>query len=153
MILSQRDPRWRSEHLGYSQLTIGGEGCLTTVLAMINNQFGQNCTPADVAKHHEFYNQAGLILWNNIDMKGAVPQTNPRSYGFDKARILAALLDPINQQVALEVQLSHGTHWLRASGLNGDGAILADDPWFGDNCDIVKRYGAITGAGFFKKHS
>ncbi len=152
MILSQRDPRWRSVHLGHSALTIGGEGCLTTVLAMINNHFlppETPCTPIDVAEHNEFYNQAGLVLWLNVEMHGAKSDIIPRSYGFDSARILEAIANPTTQQVALEVTLPSGPHWLRASGVIND-RIMADDPWYGDNCDIVARYGNITGSGFFK---
>jgi hypothetical protein len=44
--LSQRDPRWKDLPLGFSNLTIGSDGCTLTSITMIANGFGYTETPA-----------------------------------------------------------------------------------------------------------
>jgi hypothetical protein len=44
--LSQRDPRWKDLPLGFSNLTIGSDGCTLTAITMIANGFGYTETPA-----------------------------------------------------------------------------------------------------------
>lgn len=148
MILSQRDPRWKNHPLGLSNLTIGGEGCTTTCIAMVNNDFGQNCTPDQVADHIEWYTRAGLILWPKLLLKGAV--WTWREYGFNWDKIGKAVADP-NQRVLIEVPMAHGSHWLKATRLDEMGHLLAYDPWFGDECSVIARYKKIIGSSFFTR--
>ena len=45
--LSQRDPRWASEKLGFdTTVTIGTDGCTLTCLTMLVNGYGFSETPS-----------------------------------------------------------------------------------------------------------
>jgi hypothetical protein len=46
--LSQRDPRWKDEKLGFSSLTLGTDGCAVTDLTMLVNGYGFNETPSSM---------------------------------------------------------------------------------------------------------
>lgn len=58
---SQNDPRWRRQHLGNSNLTIGADGCVITSLGMLSDR-----TPDDVngtlRTHGGF--QGAAVIWN-----------------------------------------------------------------------------------------
>ena len=113
-ILCQRNPLWAEKKLGASSLSIGDYGCTSSMLAEINNRFGANATPADVAAHKEWYTSAGLILWPKLDLKFAIFEDMGRVYGFNEARVLEALNDPNNKAVGLEVNIPKaGKHWLK----------------------------------------
>lgn len=150
-ILAQRDPRWASVHLGLSDLRISGYGCTTCGIAEINNDFGQNCTPDQVAEHVDWYTADGLVLWAKLNLKSAVFEPMGRVYTYDKARIDASVKDVKNKRVLLRVNLLHGYHWLKATQYNSKGRLMAHDPWVGDECDVVARYGAITGSAHFAR--
>lgn len=151
MTFSQRNPKWSGQKLGKKGLiTIGGFGCTTCCLAEVNNEFGANCTPDQVAAHHEWYTPEGLVLWQNLKLKHAIFLT--RGYGFNKSIIKEHIKNP-DLAVILEVKLGAGKHWLKAESINFLGQIWAKDPLRGDECDVVKRYGAITGYATFKRRT
>nr|QGH72398.1 MAG: hypothetical protein [Podoviridae sp. ctka020] len=150
-ILCQRDLRWKDRKIGASDLSLGDYGCTTTGLAEVNNKFGANCTPLDVANHEEFYTLTGLVLWTKIDMKFALPEASPRVYGCNLARITDSLSLP-NKAVLLEVQLSKTLkHWLFGEAIGYNNQIYARDPWDGTLVDILYKYGKITGSAHFLK--
>lgn len=149
-ILSQKDKAWSLKKIGASTLLIRDYGCTTTALAELNNRFGANCNPADVASHTEWYTPAGLVLWDKLDLKYASFVPNGRIYGFNKAQIIAALMLPNENGVLLEVAIPGALkHWLFGEGFGTDGTIYARDPINGSIVDIVKKYGKITGSAHF----
>lgn len=151
-VLCQRDLSWDRKKIGASNLEIGDYGCTTTALAELNNRFGANCTPLDVAQHKEFYTKDGLVLWPNVQMQFAVPEESPRVYGYSQTRVFDALLNPNNKGVLLEVSLPKGgKHWLFGEAIGYNNVIYARDPWDGSLVDIVHKYGKITGSAHFRK--
>lgn len=114
---------------------------------MVNNDFGENCTPAQVADHLDWYTPGGLVLWTKLALKKT--SFVWRTYGFDQNDINKQVADP-DKRVLLQVPLSHGSHWLKATHVL-KGHLMADDPWFGDECDVLRRYGKITGSALFKR--
>lgn len=46
--ISQQDPRWKNEKLGFKNSKIGPYGCALTSLTMLVNGFGENETPASL---------------------------------------------------------------------------------------------------------
>lgn len=150
-ILCQRNPLWANKKLGSSNLTIGNDGCTTTVLAMINNEFGAGCTPDQVAAHQNWYTAAGLILWNQLNLQHATFDLNGRVYGINLARILDSIKDP-NKAVGLEVQIPRSKHWVLADSeaILGQPTFLTKDPWDGIEC-LNTKYGPVTGSVHFSK--
>ena len=119
---------------------------------MINNLFGANCIPPQVAAHTDWYTPQGLILWNNLNLKDA--EFVWREPGLDIPRISAALKDP-NQAVMIEVTRPNGTkHWMLAEAEDTTSAsvFVCADPWSGQQ-KLSDYYGPISGAAFFKKRT
>lgn len=149
-ILCQRNPLWSEKKLGASTLSIGSYGCTSTGLAEINNRFGANCTPADVAAHKDWYTIAGLILWDKLALQFATFEG--REYGFNQARVLESLNDSNNKAVLIQVNIPRaGQHWLKGEAIGNNNVIYARDPWDGSIVDVVHKYGVITGSAHFKK--
>ncbi len=71
-VLSQRDPRWKDEQLGFNpSVTLGTDGDALTCLAMLVNGFGFNETPSSLnAKLKALGNGVGflggLIVWPGL---------------------------------------------------------------------------------------
>lgn len=150
IILSQRDPLWADAKLGSrGLLTIGAEGCTTTCLAMLNNKFGANCTPDQVAAHLDWYTPEGLILWDKLNLQKAKTDVVCRERSPVLERIRDYIRLPREKGVLIEVSVPKGKHWLLGDHLDIFGNIFAIDPWRGDICDIGKRYGQITGSAHF----
>lgn len=151
-ILNQKDPKWASLKLGSKGLlTIGGYGCTTTGLAEINNLFGANCTPSDVAAHIDWYTPEGLVLWAKLDLKYAAFDPMGRVYNFDLNRIVESLTT-YGKACLLQVKIpGFDKHWLKGEAVGYDGKIYARDPLSGSIIDVVAKYGAITGSAHFSK--
>ncbi len=150
VILSQRNHLWADVKLGSSNLTIGADGCAATCLAMINNAFGANCTPAQVAEHLDWFTPSGLILWNKLELKNAV--FDFREYTFNLPHIKEVLLNP-EKMIMVCVQLPRNqTHWMLVDFENTSDldSFVCSDPWSGlqRNSDY---YGPIIGAAYFSK--
>lgn len=157
LYLKQRDPRWTAVKMGMSNLALGRWGCTTTVVAMISDDFGCYKSPPELAHNANNYTPDGLILWNNLNKTfegqmrfvwrgyGAKGKYTPVT---DFSPILKALANP-RQRVALEVD--NGNHWVklvRKTLLTRDWTII--DPYYGDECEALARYGNITGYAIFE---
>jgi hypothetical protein len=69
-VFSQRDPKWRYDKLGFSNLTLGGYGCLITSLASMLYYFGyRDETPktvnAKLKKNKGFV--GALLVWSAVE--------------------------------------------------------------------------------------
>lgn len=142
--LSQRDPRWASDKLGNSNLTIGSHGCLVTCLAM-----AVGVTPAEFNRRlREVGGFTGaLVYWKMVEV--AYPQLD--YYKFIDCRYVPAPLNEIDAMLALgipvevEVDFNPDTafvdqHWILIIGKAGDDYI-ANDPWTGERISFRAKYG------------
>lgn len=142
--LSQRDPRWASDKLGNSNLTIGSHGCLVTCLAM-----AVGVTPAEFNRRlREVGGFTGaLVYWKMVEV--AYPQLD--YYKFIDCRYVPAPLNEIDAMLALgvpvEVQVDFEPetaaveqHWILIIGKAGDDYI-ANDPWTGERISFCEKYG------------
>ena len=145
--LSQRDPRWSSVRLGASPLTLGGYGCTTTCVAMI-----EGITPDKIATHTEVYtNPGGLILWSKLNAILKNVQFEWRdvvaSAGFNKAKV-----DSRIEKGEVLFEVDGGAHWVLPIRKSEDGKdYVANDPWTGKECNVRKVYHNITKVVFFKR--
>lgn len=70
--LSQRDPKWRGETLGFdTSLTLGSDGCALTCLAMLVNGYGFDETPSTLNAKLKALGPGngflgGLIVWGGL---------------------------------------------------------------------------------------
>ena|SRR3990167_7378547 len=144
-ILSQRSPAWSDVKLGQSNLKVGRFGCTTVAISMLSDYFGSYFDPTILATVTLKYTADGLLLWpsvNNISNMRFVERVRGRN----DAKIIESLKDP-NKACILEVQ---GRHWVTAIKRNFFGSsYTVVDPWFGDKCDVLKRYKAISGSAHF----
>ncbi len=139
--------------LGATKLTIANDGCYTCVLAEINNIFGANCTPVDVANHHNFYDANGImqntVLKTDQGLKNTVFDS---ASGLDHVKMDSYLADWQNKQMAVKVQLPRGgTHFMKIDQKYPvTGIYMCDDPWSGGKVSIT-HYGAVIGIRYFSK--
>ena len=64
--LSQRDPRWKGQTLGFDPtITIGTDGCALTSLAMLVNGFGFSETPATLNQKDQWSSADRYALSKN----------------------------------------------------------------------------------------
>lgn len=112
---------------------------------MLTSYFGNFIYPDVIAKKETNYTKDGLIIWQNLQFDAMTFEK--RLYGENIIEIQKSLLDP-NKAVILNV--NDGQHWVVAlrKTLFGNSYIVAD-PWFGDKCDVRKRYRNITGTSHF----
>ena len=144
-------------YLGASKLTIAADGCYTCVLAEINNLFGANCTPPEVAAHVEFYTSAGMILNTILATDKGLKNTvfdwsdNFAPNELPTEKMDEYLADWRNKQMAVRVLLPRGTtHFMKVNHKNFLGRYMCDDPYSGGVVDI-NHYGPATGIRYFSK--
>ena len=63
--LSQRDKRWGSKKLGFSNVTIGGYGCLITCLAIQANTTPDKVN--EILKANNGYANLNLVIWAEVN--------------------------------------------------------------------------------------
>ena len=141
---SQRDPRWASESINGSGLSIGRFGCLITCIADLSTYFGDNLLPPQINAKCKF-TSGGLLYWLSADFSTFV--FNRRAYGRNDTEILQAIKDPTR---AVVLQVASGSHWVVATGWQKEikGFKIAD-PWLGDNSNMARYKKSITGAAYF----
>ncbi len=140
VLLSQQDPRWKDENLGFdNSITIGTDGCALTCLTMLVNGYGFSETPSTMNKKLKDMGDGngflgGLIVW------GGLTRAFPRIV-FQRlviCRDQAAPLDAINtsldsgQPLVVEVDRSPSpglqNHWVVLTARQGDDYLMLD-PW------------------------
>ena len=65
-IYSQLDPKWKNQKLGTSSVTLGGFGCLVSVMAMVACYYGKKETPATLdtwLTQNKGYQSRNLYKW------------------------------------------------------------------------------------------
>jgi len=142
--LWQQDARWKNKLLGYSNLTIGGWGCLIVTLAM---RLG--LTPDAVNNRLKAVGgfTGANVYWQMVQV--AFPELT--DFQYIECYWTLAPLDRINSRLAegvpvhVHVDLYNETaemeqHWVLIKGKIGDDYI-ANDPWTGEEISFKEAYG------------
>lgn len=140
-ILSQRDPKWAFVNIGDSKLTVGGFGCLISVLSMFSSWYGKFLDPAFLAKHLKF-TSSGLLLWQSITASELPFRFVYRYYTKNDVKIKEILA---SKNGACALQVNNGKHWVALIGYSLIYGYKIADPYFGDIIYLNKRYPNITG--------
>jgi hypothetical protein len=138
--LSQRDPRWKDEQLGFdSSITIGTDGCALTSLAMLVNGYGFTETASTLNQKFKAMGPGGgfiggLVIWGSLTRsfpkivyQNIIQWNNP-----------PAVLDSIDasisagQPVVVEIDRSPSpglqNHWVVLYAKQGNDYLMLD-PW------------------------
>lgn len=143
---SQRDPKWATEKIKGSELTIGRFGCLITTIATLSLRYGESLTPSQVNSHCAF-TPGGLLIWASCRFDNFVFVR--RQYGRLDGEILAAQDSPDG---AVVLQVANYSHWVLAIGYDTlTRLLLIADPWLGDETTMARYKDSITGAAYFKQ--
>jgi hypothetical protein len=160
--LSQRDPRWINEKLGFDDtVTIGTDGSALVCLSMLVNGYGYSETPSSMnSKLKDMGSGIGflgsLIVWPGLSR--AFPRIN--FHRIIVCRSQPAPLDEIHasldagQALLVEIDQSPSpglqNHWVVLYARDGDDYLMLD-PWPQppDNAptSLVRRYGLGRPAG------
>jgi hypothetical protein len=146
--LSQRDPRWASEKLGTSYVTVGRYGCTITCLSMLSEYYKDFKTPRNLARYLK-YTKDGRVIWDSLP--AVLPfKLEKRLYRRDDERIKKSLKDP-NRAVIFQVDYHH---WVVACGTYKFAPWIyrVADPWIGKKAALIKPflpYRQITGSAHF----
>ncbi|OGT28083.1 MAG: hypothetical protein A2Z17_07145 [Gammaproteobacteria bacterium RBG_16_66_13] len=152
--LSQRNPVWANQTLGFGRVTLGTHGCAVTVLAMLLNCLNPHPDPSN-SPNPLFYTPTTV----NHALRAHDAFTGPlRNFVIDRrletnlpviAYVDAKLKEPGLQQ-----------HFVLIVGVEDAerGIYLINDPWFGDQALLCPRYGvtpaqAIAGLILFDPRS
>jgi SH3-like domain-containing protein len=155
--LSQRDPSWSSEKLGFGSVTIGTDGCALTCLTMLVNGYGFTETPSsmnrklkDMGSGNGFL--GALIVWAGLTR--AFPKILFRKIIICRdqpspASEINASLDA-GQPLIVEIDRSPSAglqnHWVILYDREGDDYLMLD-PWPQPADSQAVMLGARYGAG------
>jgi len=150
LIYSQRDNKWKDKKLGFSDLTLGGYGCLVTCLAMIARHFGKDTNPGkmnnDLKEKGRF--QGGYYKWKGVEQ--VYPDIIEHDIVFTPQPLTDSQLKEIDNHleegrlVMFEVDYNPNTacvegHFVLALS-KSDKTYRIADPWTGRECSL-KKYG------------
>ena len=139
--ISQQDPAWKNERLGFSSHKIGPYGCTLTCLTMLVNGFGKNETPASLnQKLKGLGSRSGfiddLVVWGGLPM--LYPEFSMRKITLCRETTKPAPLDEIDaalargQAVLVELDRSPAAgiqnHWVVLYKKEGNDYLM-NDPW------------------------
>lgn len=151
-IFSQNDPKWKQKKLGFSEVTIGGYGCLVAIIAMLAKYYGKDTDPEklnDQLKNVNGYANQNLYKWYEgiskiyPDVICSKIVYTPQPVTTDQWNEMRRELDA-GRPVVLQVDFIPTTskadmHFVLLIGYENDQWIIAD-PWYGDTASLA-RYG------------
>ena len=108
-IYSQKNPIWKDELLGNSNLTIGSYGCLVTCLAMIIDN-APNIVNIKLKTVNGFV--GALVIWNKIQPAFSNLKFVWRSAVYDNNAVLSQIKRNGFCVVQATNRFSKGTHWV-----------------------------------------
>jgi hypothetical protein len=143
-VISQKNPKWATTRIGYSNATLSRWGCticsLCMLLGKLQNRF---VNPADAAKYWNF-NSKGEILWNETEFNGM--KFVKRYYSNDGGKIY----DYANHEdMGVIVEVNHN-HWLYVDKVEGSKYTIFD-PWDGKKYDGLPSKYKVTGFALFER--
>lgn len=148
MMLSycQRDPKWSSEKIKGTNLTLGRYGCTIASIADLSTYFGDNYGPITINQICNFTRE-GLIFWDSCRFGHFVFSKRERFK--NESEIIRAIKDPLS---AVLLNVANGSHWVVGVEVypKNQGIKIAD-PWLGDWSSLARYWNDITGAAYFKR--
>lgn len=137
--LSQRNSQWSRKILGFSNKTIGTQGCTLTCLTMLLNHYGYSETPdtvnANLKSLGEYSKknpygafQGALLVWQNVFRKYPRVKFIKRVRNYSNAEVSFQVYVK-NNPVLVEVyagKIGAPIHWVLFIGNR-----KCNDPWFG----------------------
>lgn len=157
--ISQRDPKWKAEKLGFSNLTIGGYGCtLTSLTCLLNYVYGASYTPNQVnnklkelGQYNPRTNPKGaflgaLLVWANVPLAYPKLKFIKRGYNYSNVEV-AWNIYVKGMPVMVEVNaasIGAVKHWVLFVG--GQKMI---DPWTGTT-ESTSKY-PLTGYSIYHR--
>lgn len=146
--LSQRDKRWASKKLGFSNLTIGSYGCTLVSLTMLLNYLGYIDTPDQVNQKLKSVKafSGALLLWTNVQKAYPKLKFIKRAYNYSNIEV-ASYVYVRKLPVMVEVNASSigaPRHWVLFKG----GGVM-NDPWTGKE-EKTSKY-PLTGYSLYQK--
>lgn len=148
--LSQRDPRWASKKLGFSNLTIGGYGCTLTCLTMLLRYvYGDGSLTPDIVNDRLKEKKAfvgALLLWSRVPLAFPKLKWVWRGYNYNNVQVAWCVYGK-KLPVMVEVngaKIGASKHWVLFTG-----GGKANDPWIGKQ--ISTGYYPLTGFSLFDR--
>ncbi len=136
---SQRDPAWKNDKLGFSNYTLGTDGCAVAALSMLAAGFGKNTNPSKLNRDLKALGSGNgfigaLVVWGGLTLL----YPDIRYQNLVLCRDSDAPLNEINAAIAsgnpvlveVDRSLSSGlqTHWVVLYARQGDDYLMLD-PW------------------------
>ena len=151
--LCQRDEKWSKVKIGNSQVDLGHYGCLITCISMASHLFGEYKTPDQIAKQANLFSDDGSLLWINLnklfkkfDFRWREGNILVNSDTVDKDLINAYLPGgPRAKDGVVIFSVAKNSHWILPLWYNEyEKDYVCVDPWTGQDCYALKRYGSIS---------
>jgi hypothetical protein len=148
-MLTQRDPRWSGEIMGYGFANIGAVGCYLTAFCEGLNKWGYSFNPSSM---NQILKDRGLWIQENyIDVANLAVKWPEVFESFQS-------IEPYNDQPTIDAFIKpncfvvckvdakgiggHGTHFVLLNAVvNGIAQIV--DPWTGSVEPVTKKYGSL----------
>ncbi len=139
--ISQQDPAWKKKKLGFSNYTIGADGCTLTCLTMLVNGFGHNESPASMNSKLKSLGNGngfvgGLVAWGGLPV--LFPEFSFRKITLCRKNTQNAPIAEIDaalargQAVLVELDQSPAAgiqnHWVVLYKKQGNDYLI-NDPW------------------------
>ena len=147
-LYSQRDPRWASDLMGSSGITLGAEGCLVTCTAAGLTYLGYEIDPKEynrLASTRGGYQSPNFMYWMFPDVitNNLIKRHEYRwiSGGVGWEQYVDPILDD-KRPVWAQVLLNGRQHWVLIIGKVGN-VYWIFDPWYGAVSRLDERYSGV----------
>jgi len=136
---SQKDSRWKNQHIGLSNTLMKSYGCAVTAVAMVFRYHGADINPGTLAQQPIFYHD--LIVWPK-SWKGVnlVSSTGHGNVDWD---VIDKELKNDNPVIVFVKATRKGAgHYVVIHGKDKDGEYVVHDPYWGANIflDSTRAY-------------
>ena len=124
----QNDSKWEKNPIGSSRYTMGGHGCLISVLATSMDYLGYETDPQGlntIFSNQGVYTENGDVIWYKINE--AIPQINYEyKRVFESSTIEKDLEEGRLPIVKVKYHKSGIHHWVLIVGADKDGFLISD---------------------------
>jgi len=141
---SQRDARWATNFIGYSNENVLNVGCLLTSIAMVGKKSDQDVTPASLAADiNRFWGNTAWMIkpWPGVAGKSYTPISDIDSELSAGNYVVAG--------VKISNCNSGGNHFVVITRKDGDDYIM-HDPIYGPDLKFSSHYSTICSKATFK---
>jgi peptidoglycan hydrolase CwlO-like protein len=127
---SQKDSRWKDQHIGLSNTKMKNYGCAVTAVAMVLNYHGADINPGTLAKQPIFYHD--LIVWpqswKGVNLSSSTAHGNVSWSTIDKE------IKNNNPVIVFVKATKRGAgHYVVIHGKDKNGDYVVHDPYWGAN--------------------